>query len=165
MALTPIDHSIYAESVAADLETQLWSDPESFDVLLFRAVLDSGETTAANALEVGTLQDSSRAIGYTSPEQVRGKRIPEDFTALRSTLAGDGINAMEADEEPTILLLLAKDIPLQSVIQFEEVVEFGTTRTVTLYLLHSAPMGGRAPAVGMKHYFIPFEDQESVFKG
>lgn len=144
--------------IASDLDTFFDNDPDVFDVIIFKAQSDEQETVTDVEDVVGSMESDRRTIEYADPIASKAKIMPFDFR-LFATSDGEDANEGSA-ENPIIMLIKEKDIPKQSVIQYDEYINETDIRTVTLYLVHSEAYG-QAPVITMAHYLIPMGDSDA----
>jgi len=144
--------------IASDLVTMFDSDPDAIDLLLYKARIGNPETVVETEDVVGSLEADERAIEYDDPIDTRGIFLPFDFQEVLAMDSG----AQPGDyETPIVMLIQETDIPKGSVIQYDEYVNGDEKQTVSLYILKSDAVG-QAPAIAMKHYLIPFFDDEGA---
>lgn len=144
--------------ISADLDTMFDQDPDAIDILLFKARRGNPETVVETEDVVGSVEADDRAVEYDDPIDSRGIFLPFEF---------DGILAMDSGEKqgdyetPVVMLIKEKDIPKGSVVQYDEFISATETQTLTMYIIKSEAVG-QAPAIAMKHYLIPFFDDEGA---
>ncbi len=144
--------------IAADMETMFKDDPEAIDLVLFKAILGNPETVVETEDVVGSIEDDERAIEYADPINTRGVFLPFDFQGIQAMSDGEQAGDFET---PVVMLIQEKDIPKGSVVQYTEYVSDTETQTISLYILKSEAIG-QAPHIAMKHYLIPFFDDEGA---
>jgi len=144
--------------ISSDLDILFDADPDAIDVLLYKARLGSPETVCETEDVVGSLEADERAVEYDDPIDTRGVFLPFDFQGI---LAMDSGITQGDFEVPVVMLLKEKDIPKGSVIQYDEYISDTETQTFSMYIIKSEAVG-QAPAIAMKHYLIPFFDDEGA---
>jgi len=144
--------------LSSDLDVMFDSDPDAIDLLLFKARLGNPETVTETEDVVGSLEDDERAIEYDDPIDTRGRFLPFDFQGILAMDSG----AQQGDfDVPVVMLIKEKNIPIGSVVQYDEYISPTETQMVSLYIIKSEAVG-QAPAIAMKHYLIPFFDDEGA---
>ena len=144
--------------IASDMVTMFDSDPDAIDILLFKARIGDPETVVETEDVVGSLEADERTVEYDDPIDTRGIFLPFDFQEILAMDSG----VQQGDyETPVVMLIQETDIPKGSVIQYDEYVNGTEKQTVSLYILKSEAVG-QAPAIAMKHYMIPFFDDEGA---
>lgn len=155
---TPRDYRAAADVIAADLLTLLDSDPDAFDIVLFKPRLANPETVVQTADVVGSIESDERAVEYDDPIPSRGLFLPFDFQGIIAMDSGE----KQADPDvPLVMLIKEKDVPKGSVVQYDEYVSSSEVQTISLYVIKSEA-ACQGPAVAMKHYLIPFFDDEGA---
>lgn len=151
--MQPIDRRQVTDIVAADLLKIIDQHPAAFDVLLFKADLQRVEQVTDTLDVVGTIESSENKFFYQRPMQTKAVELPRDLSGLQMLASGTG--ALDASDEPVVLLLKEKNVPEQSVVWIEEQLSDDETKVTLLYILHSAPIGKHGQG-GAKHFLIPF---------
>jgi hypothetical protein len=133
-------------------------DPDAVDLLLYKALIGNPETVVETEDVVGSIEADERAIEYDDPIDTRGIFLPFDFGGIMAMDSG----AQPGDfEVPVVMLIKETDIPKGSVVQYDEYVSDTEVQTFSMYILKSEAVG-QAPSITMKHYMIPFFDDEGA---
>ena len=152
------DYRIASSEMELDMVTMFEQDPDAIDILIYKARLGNPETVSETEDVVGSLESNERAIEYDDPIDSRGIFLPFDFQGILAMDSG----ARPTDfEVPVVMLIQEREIPVGSVVQYNEYVTDTEIQTFSLYILKSESVG-QAPAMAMKHYMIPFFDDEGA---
>jgi len=144
--------------ISDDLDVMFDQDPDAIDMLLFKALIGNPETVVETEDVVGSLEADERAVEYDDPIDTRGIFLPFDFHGIQAMDSG----AQQGDYDvPVVMLIKEREIPRGSVIQYDEYINETETQTMSLYIVKSEAVG-QAPAIAMKHYLIPFFDDEGA---
>jgi hypothetical protein len=161
------DYTTTNRPIRTDLEKLIDVDPNSVEILIFKAQNADLETLTDADDVVGSLEHRERA--YTWADPVQSKMLFTDLSeieylkgyllgvnsSLEQTLADIKINVVIADES----------VPMQSVIQWEEETgegESGGTRIMNFFV-EDAQVVGMAPSTVIRYVLSPFiEDGRGV---
>jgi hypothetical protein len=166
--MNPRDYREMNQGIADDIDTMIEEDPESFDILLYKAVLGSEETVTDVEDVVGSVESKDRSIDYEDPVEKRGKFLPFEFSDILAVNDGTESNMGSIGDTPMVMLINDREIPEQSVVQYKEFTGGIDTdgddeiRTVTLYILKSTSAGQAGPTMAIKHYVIPMDEPEAL---
>lgn len=161
--ISPRDYRETNQDIARDIFTMIEQDPDNLDILLFKARLETVETLADVEDMVGSLEEDERSFEYGDPIECKALFLPFEFEDTLVTLDGTEGQIGSADT-PLVMLISEPDIPEYSVVQYEEYVSETERRRATLCILKSMEVA-QSPGVVMKHYLIPFTNNEQAFKG
>ena len=139
--------------VAADLDAIIANSPETFDVVLFKAVSDDMETVADGADVVGSLESMERKIAYAAPVVVPALEPALEIMSYPGLSSGDGYG-LQQDQGP-YRLLIAGQVPKQSVVAFPVTQHDGSFTLRVMYVLSIDTLGRKAPA-GYVYTLIPY---------
>ena len=139
--------------VAGDLDLIISANPESFDVVLFKANSETKETVTHETDLVGSLESNERKIAYAPPVVVAALEPLVDIVGYPMLSAGGGYG-LQQDQGP-YKLLIAGTVPKQSVIAFPVAQHDGTHVIRVMYVLSAESLGRKAPA-GYVYTLIPY---------
>ena len=151
--MKPQNTTTVSRIVASDLDAIIAGSPETFDVVLFRAVSSDKETVADGDDPVGSLESSERKIGYEPPVVVPALEPALEIMGYPMLSSGDGYG-LQQDQGP-YRLLIAGRVPKQSVVAFPVAQHDGTYTLRVMYVLSSETLGRKAPA-GYVYTLIPY---------
>ena len=161
--ISPRDYRETNQELARDILTMIEQDPDNLDILLFKARLETIENLADIEDTVGSLEEDERSFGYDDPIECKAVFMPFEFEGTLVTLDGTE-GQIGSTDTPIVMLISEPDIPEYSVVQYEEYVSQTERRRVTMCILKSMEVA-QSPGVAMKHYLVPFTDNEQSFKG
>ena len=148
----PINRSAVTDELQADLFRIIELSDESFDVMVFKAVMSSEGAETDQSEFVGTLEAQETKLTYQSPTICKAIELPNNMQGEFITASG-----MVGDselQETTTMVFSDPEIPEQSLILMNEQVG-DCIVTSLFYVLDILPIGRHGMA-GKKHLLIPF---------
>lgn len=139
--------------VKTDLDLIIEANPESFDVVLFRANSEEKETVAEGDDLVGSLESRERRIEYEAPILAAALEPTVDIMGYPMLNSGGGYGLHQ--EQGPYRLLIAGRVPKQSVVAFPVAQHDGSHVVRVMYVLSAETLGRKAPA-GFVYTLIPY---------
>lgn len=154
-------------SVRSAIQKRIEADPLAIKCLLYRAKLEELETLAITDDVVGNIEFDERSIEYEDPTETKILFLPFEFERLKGAI--DGTSSIEGQTSDGMnvevkALISDENVPMQSIIQFDEVTDSHSgadRRTITLYVA-GFENAGQAPTVVTRYLLIPFQNDGRV---
>lgn len=155
-------HSVFNASVKADWMKAIERDPDAFDALLYIPV-EQAETDEGNSNYEADIFDEIDAnqdvLSYADPVPVAVLDCPDETEAF--WVMDNGAENAGEGESPLVLRIAADNVPIGSVLEWqEEVSASGKLKRVWWYV-HRAQGVGSAN-VGVLYICIPCRDFEHL---
>ena len=149
------DYSATHAAIAGDIGTFIKNHPDNFEILLFKAINSSKETTAISADVVGSIESQERQIDYEEePIIVTALKYPGGDPILISDTEDNPIAKLD---QPITLLIDCPDIPVQSFFEINEYISLNHIK-VNTYIIAEIENISEAPGSGKKYICTPFHD-------
>jgi len=153
--------------VKSAIQKRIEADQLAIKCLLYRAKLEELETMAITEDVVGNIEFDERSIEYEDPTETKILFLPFEFERLKGAI--DGTSSIEGQTSDgmnvEVKALISDDnVPMQSIIQFDEVTDSHSgadRRTITLYVA-GFENSGQAPTVVTRYLLIPFQNDGRV---
>lgn len=162
MSLTPRDTRTTQAVISEDLITLLDTDPEAFDVLIFKAIVGSEENPVLDYVEdvVTAIDSDERDLDYADPVQSRAMIISSPDRNERPFSDGTGENIFGTEEE-YVLLIKEFPVPKYSVVQWVEQDGPLDTDVKDVQMMVMGEWAfGRAPISGVRYMCRPITANE-----
>ncbi|EII3125346.1 hypothetical protein LG822_002304 [Vibrio parahaemolyticus] len=140
------------EPIYSDLQKTLDISPNAFDCLLFKAQLNALEHLEDSDV-VGNLEAREETFSYSSPSPTRAIELPNDGSSIQMLAFGDGT---DEGEEVFQMLIKEPNVPEQSVIWIEELVDGEEIQVRLLYIVKAEAIGKNGSG-GFKYHLMPFD--------
>lgn len=148
-------HEPYNAMLRKDWIRAIEMDPDNFDAHLYRPIevkagQEQGNYEQSSVIELDTHQD---LLTYSEPELVAVLDCPDEQESF--FMMADGEDSLGESIEPLVLKMAAHDIPIGSVLEWDEEAASGI-RTVWWYV-HKA-MGYGTSNIGALYICVPMRD-------
>lgn len=155
-------HEILNKVIRNDWITAIESNPDSFQALLYTPVEVTAQVEDSDYEEVlfNKLDTNQQALEYADPVIVSVLDNPDDMAPLVLESGGEAVNNFE---EPMALRIGRHNVPVGSVLEWEEVATEDTTRRCWWYVHSGVALGTTLSAV--IHNVIPCRDFEGMNDG